>query len=803
MKFTLAWLKEHLDTDASLDEICEKLTMIGLEVDTVENKGPALAAFTTAKVISAEQHPNADRLRVCLVDTGEAEVQVVCGAPNARAGMVGVFAPSGTYIPGSDFTLKDVEIRGVASRGMLCSERELQLSDEHDGIIDLPADSPVGAPFAKVAGLDDPIIDVGLTPNRGDCAGVRGIARDLAAAGLGSLKRAPGWDQQMPAAFESPVKVRLDLPADASDACKAFAGRYIRGVKNGPSPKWLQDRLRAVGLRPISALVDITNFFTMDTARPLHVFDAGKLEGDVVVRLSKPGEEIAALDNKTYTLAEGMTVVSDEGGEGHALGGIIGGEATGCTEETTDVYVEAAWFDPLRTASTGRRLGIHSDARYRFERGVDPESLVPGVEAATAMILELCGGEASEVVFAGETPDWRRSVSLRPARVEALTGLAVETSEQVRILAALGFEPTDAGDVIQTTPPPWRPDIDGEADLVEEVTRIVGFDQIPMTPLPRVSNQPAPALNLAQARRVRARRALAGRGMVEALTFSFMKQDDAERFGGGDASLAVDNPISADLATMRPSIIPNLLAAAGRNFARAQRSGALFEVGPTYRNPSETGQDWIAAGLRWGEAVGRHWSGGRRGVDAFDAKSDALAALAAVGAPTEAPVQAAAQPWQHPGRSGEIRLGKNLLARFGEIHPAVVADYDIDAPVVAFEVFLDNAPVPKKKANGKTKPFLTLDALLPVERDFAFLVDADVPAQKAVAAARAADRNMIAAVEAFDAYQGKGVDDGKKSLGLAVSFQPKDATLTDAEIEALAAKVVAAVEKATGGSLRG
>lgn len=802
MKFTLAWLTEHLDTEASLEEISEKLTMIGLEVDGIVDRGPALSAFKTAKVISATQHPNADRLKVCTVDTGESEVQVVCGAPNAREGMVGVFAPPGTYIPGSDFTLKDAEIRGVASVGMLCSERELELSEDHDGIIDLPADTPIGAPFAKIAGLDDPIIEIGLTPNRGDCAGVRGIARDLAAAGLGSLKRAPGWDQTVPAVFASPVKVRLDFPEDAKGACKAFAGRYIRGVKNGPSPRWLQDRLRAVGLRPISALVDITNYFTMDAARPLHVFDANKLNGDVVVRLAKAGEKLAALDNKTYELGDGMTVVGDASAA-HALGGIIGGEASGCTEDTTDVFVEAAWFDPLRTASTGRRLGVHSDARYRFERGVDPESLLPGIEAATAMILELCGGEASEVVFAGETPEWRRSITLRAGRVAALAGVAPPIGEQARILAALGFDPVEKEGVIVTTPPPWRPDIDGEADLVEEVARIHGFDNIPVTPLPRPSNQPAPALNLSQARRVRARRALAGRGMVEAVTFSFMKREEAVRFGGGDAQMTLDNPISADLDCMRPSIVPNLLAAAGRNFARAQRSGALFEVGPTYRDPTETGQDWVAAGVRWGDAAARHWAGGARVVDAFDAKADVLAVLEAIGAPTEAPISAAAEAWQHPGRSGDVRLGKSLLARFGEVHPTVIDGYDIDVPIVAFEVFIDHAPTPRKKTAGKTKNFLKLDALLPVERDFAFLMDAAIPAQKAVAAARTADRQMITNVEAFDAYQGKGVDAGEKSLGLAVTFQPKDATLTDQDIEALAGKVVAAVEKATGGRLRG
>jgi phenylalanyl-tRNA synthetase beta chain len=802
MKFTLAWLKEHLDTEASLEAICEKLTMIGLEVDGVTDRGPALAAFTTARVISATQHPNADRLRVCTVDTGEREVQVVCGAPNAREGMIGVFAPVGTYIPGSDMTLKPVEIRGVASEGMLCSESELEMSDDHDGIIDLPPESPIGAPFAKIAGLDDPIIEIGLTPNRGDCAGVRGIARDLAAAGLGSLKRAQGWDQQISCLFDSPVGVSIDLPADAATACAAFAGRYIRGVKNGPSPKWLQDRLLAVGLRPISALVDITNFFTMDAARPLHVFDAGKLSGDIVVRLAHDGEDLPALDNKTYTLGEGMTVVADQA-KALALGGIIGGEATGCTDETTDVFVEAAWFDPLRTAATGRRLGIHSDARYRFERGVDPESLRPGIEAATAMILDLCGGEAGSVVFAGETPAWQRTVALRPARTASLAGITVERDEQVRILSVLGFKPKDEGDVIETTPPPWRPDIDGEADLVEEVARIVGLDQIPTTPLPRDGNQPAPALNLAQARRGRARRTLAGRGMVEALTFSFMKQEDAARFGGGDAAMLLDNPISADLNAMRPSILPNLLAAAGRNFARAQRDGALFEVGPVYRDPTEAGQDWVAAGIRWGDAAQRHWSAASRAVDAYDAKADVLAALAAIGAPTEAPVEPAAEPWQHPGRSGQIRLGKNMLARFGEVHPAIIEAYDIDVSVVAFEVYLDNAPTPKKKGQGKTKSFLKLDALLPLTRDFAFLVDADIPAQKAVQAANAANRQMITAVEAFDAYQGKGVDDGKKSLAIAVTFQPKDATLTDTEIEALSASVVAAVEKATGGTLRG
>ena len=802
MKFTLSWLKEHLDTEASLQEICDKLTMIGLEVDSVVDKGPALSAFQTARVISATQHPNADRLRVCVVDTGSSEIQVVCGAPNAREGMVGVFAPSGTYIPGTDFTLKDAEIRGVGSHGMLCSERELQLSDDHDGIIELPADTPIGAPYAKVAGLDDPIIEIGLTPNRGDCAGVRGIARDLAAAGLGALKRAPGWDQKVTGTFKSPIKVHLDFPENARAACAAFAGRHIRGVKNGPSPRWLQDRLRAIGLRPISALVDITNFFTMDAARPLHVFDVSKLSGDITARLARPGETLAALDNKTYELDSEMTVIGDQTLP-HALGGIIGGEETGCTDETTEVFVESAWFDPLRTASTGRKLNIHSDARYRFERGVDPESLLPGIEAATAMILDLCGGEPSEVIFAGETPKWKRNISLRPNRTLELAGIEIDKTEQIRILNVLGFEPSEANDKIQTVPPSWRPDIDGEADLVEEVTRIHGFDTIKAVPLSQFENQPTAALNLLQARRVRARRALAGRGMTEALTFSFMKQEDAVLFGGGNESLVLDNPISADLDCMRPSIIPNLLAAASRNFARSKRSGALFEVGPIYLDPSENGQDWVAAGVRWGDAIPRHWSDQSRFVDVFDVKADALAALAAIGAPTEAPVNQAAQSWQHPGRSGEICLGKNLLARFGEIHPKIINHYDIETAVVAFEVFINAPPEPRRKQLGKTKTFLKLDSLLPVDRDFAFIMDADVPAAKAVTAARLADREMITEAEAFDSYQGKGIDNGQKSVAISVTFQPKNATLTDADIESLSSKVVKAVEKATGGHLRG
>ncbi|MEZ5667756.1 MAG: phenylalanine--tRNA ligase subunit beta [Alphaproteobacteria bacterium] len=804
MKFTLNWLREHLDTEADLDTICARLTALGLEVDGVHNPAATLAPFTVAHVISAEPHPNADRLRVCMVDTGSGTVQVVCGAPNARAGMKGVFAAAGSHIPGTGLDLKKGVIRGVESNGMLCSEREMGISDDHEGIIDLPADTPVGASFAAIAGLDDPVIDVALTPDRGDCAGVRGIARDLAASGLGRLKADPRM-QPVAGGFRSPIVWHRDLLAEG-EACPYVVGRYFRGVKNGPSPKWLQDRLHAIGLRPISALVDITNLVTMDLGRPLHVFDADKLAGDVTMRFARPGESLAALNGKTYTLQDGMTVIADANGVA-AIGGIIGGEPTGCSDETVNVFLESALFDPGRTARTGRALQIDSDARYRFERGLDPTSADWGAEVGTRLILELCGGEASAVVTAGAMPNWRRTVTLRPGRVMALGGLDVPADRSVAILQALGFEARIEGDVVAAVPPPWRWDVEGEADLVEEVVRVVGYDAVPAVSMPKPAAMPAAVLSDAQRRVSQAKRLLAGRGMLEAVTYSFTDGRLAALFVGDNTPIRLANPISSELDVMRPSILVSLLAAARRNLDRGFDRFALFEVGPAYEALGIEGQRHVAAGLRVGRAGPRHWAEPAanrtaRAVDAFDAKADCLATLEAIGAPAaNMQVTADAPGCYHPGRSATLRLGKAEIAWFGDLHPRILRQMGIDQPVVAFEIFLDRAPLPKQKAT--MRPLLQAQPLQPVARDFAFVVDAEVPAEKLVRAARAADKQLIAAVDVFDVYAGEHMAKGKKSVAIAVTLQPQGQTLTDAEIDAVAARVVAQVEKQTGGSLRG
>ena len=800
MKFTLDWLKQHLETEASLDEITDRLTMLGLELEGVEDRAAKLAPFTVARVKEARQHPDADRLRVCIVDTGTGEeVQVVCGAPNARTGMMGVFAPAGSYIPGTDMTLKPGKIRGQDSNGMLVSEREMGLSDEHEGIIELAEDAPLGAPFAKVLGLDDPTIDIAITPNRGDCLGVHGVARDLAAAGLGRLRlfnKAP-----VEGSFDSPVKWHRDLPDGLGDACPLVVGRFFRGVENRPSPKWLQDRLRAIGLRPISALVDITNFVTHDLGRPLHVFDAAKLSGDLTMRMAREGEEIPALDGKTYTLDPEMTVIAD-GKAVQGIGGVMGGELSGCTEKTTEVFLEVALFDPVRTAATGRRLGILSDARYRFERGVDPDSALWGAEVAARLVRELCGGEASHTVKAGEMPDWRRQIALRPGRVASLGGLDVPAERQQEILAALGFEVAMKSGTISAQVPSWRPDVEGEADLVEEVLRVHGFDEIPAAPLTLDTSLPLPALSAHQRRVSAARTALAWRGLDEAVTYSFMASAQADLFGGVPDHLRLDNPISADLDVMRPSVLPNLVAAAARNADRGLGDAALFEVGPHYADDTPEGQVLVAAAIRAGQGQPRHWAGKARAVDAFDAKADALAVLEACGAPVaNLQVSADAPAWYHPGRSGCLRLGPTVLARFGELHPRVARAFDLRGPAAACEIFLDD--LPRARSKDPRKAPVELSPFHPVERDFAFLMDAAVPAEKAVRAAKGADKALVAAVEVFDAYAGKGIEPGKVSLALAVTLQPRDRTLTDPEIEAVSKKIVAAVEKATGGTLRG
>jgi len=799
MKFTLGWLREHLETEATLDNIVERLSMLGLEVEGVEDRGRALNAFVIAHVTAARQHPNADRLRLCIVDTGRETVEVVCGAPNARTGMKGVFAPVGAVIPATGVELKRAKIRGVESNGMLCSEREMGLSENHEGIIELPADAPVGTRWAEWAGLDDPVIDVALTPNRGDCAAVRGIARDLAAAGLGRLK--PLDMAAVKGTFDSPVRWRRDFPADAGAACPLVVGRYFRNVKNGPSPDWLQRRLKAIGLRPISALVDITNYLTFDLARPLHVFDADAVAGDLTMRFARKGESIGALDGRTYALDESMVVIADADGP-QAIGGVMGGEGSGCGADTKNVFLEVALFDPARIAAAGRRLGIASDARYRFERGVDPTSAFWGAEIATRMILAICGGEASALTVAGEPPDWKRARSLRISRILSLGGLALPASNANRVLTALGFETRLDGETIHAVVPPWRPDIDGEADLVEEVLRIVGYDAIPAVPLAREATIPKPVRNAAQVRAELVRRNLAARGLVEAVTFSFLPRAQAALFGGAKPELVLDNPISADLDVMRPSVLPNLVDAVRRNLARGIDNPALFEVGPQYASDEPEGQTLVAAGVRAVRTGPRHWAERPRAVDAFDAKADALAALAAAGVPADALQPVAEAPsWYHPGRSGSLRLGQWTLAHFGELDPRLLRAMDTAGPIAAFEVHLDRLPQPKAK--GAARAPLKLSPFQPVHRDFAFLVDAKVTAAEVIRAARAADKTLIADVALFDLFEGEGVGAGKKSLAIAVTLQPTEATLTDAEIEAVAGKIVAAVKKATGGELRG
>ena len=797
MKFTLSWLKEHLDTEANAATIADRATNIGLEVESVEDKGAKLAAFTVARVISAAPHPNADKLRLCMVDTGRETTQVVCGAPNAREGLKGVFAPPGTYIPGSDFTLGIAKIRGVESRGMLCSMRELQLSNEHEGIIELSSDAVVGSPAAEALGLTDPIIDVAITPNRGDCTSVFGIARDLAAAGLGVLK--DGTVAPVPGRYASPILTLLEFPPGAQNACPMFAGRFIRAVKNGPSPEWLQKRLKAIGLRPISAVVDVTNLVAHDRGRPLHAFDAAKLTGHMCARLAKPGETLLALDGKSYTLDDDMVVIADEVAA-RGIAGVMGGEATGCTERTTEVFLESALFDPVRTARTGRRLGIVSDARYRFERGVDPEFAIPGLELATRLILEFCGGEPSEIVVAGGPPEWKHTLAFSPAEVKRLAGLELPRDAIIRILTKLGFGVAGT-EPMQAMPPSWRSDIHGAADLVEEIVRIHGLDKVPSTAMKRPYAVAQPVLTPIQRRAGYARRALAVRGFDETVHFSFIARAHAALFGGGDEARQLENPISADIDAMRPSLLPSMLAAAGRNQARGFTHAMLFEVGAQFASGMPEAQSTVAAGIRAGEPP-RHWMKNVTCPDVFTAKADALAALeAAWGGAATVPVQAGAAPWYHPGRSGTIALGSKPLAYFGELHPRILATFDLKGPVSGFEIFLDAIPEPKARAS-KTRPRLEPSDLMAVERDFAFILDAGVPADQVVKAARSADRQSIERVEVFDLYEGKGVPEGKKSLAIAVRLQPKERTLTDAEIEAVAQKIVNAVAKATGGVLR-
>jgi phenylalanyl-tRNA synthetase beta chain len=804
MKFTLSWLKDHLDTEASVDALAEALTDLGLEVEGVEDPTAQLGAFRICRVIEAVQHPNADRLRVCRVETWPEgpdgrteEVQVVCGAPNAKTGLVGVFAPPGTHVPGTGVDLKPGVIRGVESNGMLCSERELMLSDNHDGIIELPADAPLGVRYIDWKGLNDPVIEIKVTPNRPDALGVHGIARDLAARGLGRLK--PVSVTSVEGRFPTPISVTID-PALKAKGCPHFAGRLIRGVTNGSSPDWMQARLRAIGLRPISALVDITNYFTFGLNRPLHVFDAAKVKGDLVIRPAREGETLLALDGKTYTLSPGQMVIADDNGP-ESLAGIMGGEASGCTPETTDVFLESAFWDPITIAATGRALKINSDARYRFERGVDPAFTLPGLELATQMILDLCGGEAGSVVQDGAPLDTTRTYRLDPARVISLVGMDIPEATQRATLEALGFR-LNGNDV---TPPTWRPDILGDADLIEEVARIASLTRLQGAPMARTQpGVPKPILTPLQVRERTARRTIAALGYNECVTYSFIDAKSAELFGGGADAVRVENPISSEMTHLRPDLLPGLVAAAARNQARGFMDLALFEVGPAFHGGEPGDQHLQAAGLLVGAAAQRDPHGSRRMVDVFDAKADAEAVLAALGAPARTQITRKVAQWWHPGRSGVIGLGPTVMATFGEVHPRVLQAMDVKGPAVAFTVLIANVPAPKVKS--PTRPALAISDLQAVERDFAFVVDARVEALTAVNAAQGADKALIESVRVFDQFTGEKAEAqmgaGKKSIALTVRLQPTTATLTEAEIEAVSAKIVEKVTKATGGSLR-
>ncbi|GGY35975.1 phenylalanine--tRNA ligase subunit beta [Parvularcula lutaonensis] len=793
MKFTLSWLKDHLDTDASLDEIVETMIKIGLEVEEVIDPAEALAPISVGYVKHAEKHPDADRLRVCKVDTKDGEMQIVCGAPNAREGIKVAYAPVGAYIPGIDTTLTKAKIRGVESLGMMCSSRELELGDDHDGIMELDGDAEVGTPLADLVGPLDPVIDFEVTPNRPDTNGVRAIARDLAAAGIGTLK--PLEIPEVGSTFDQPVAVTTEAP----EACPAFGAIVIRGVKNGPSPEWLQKRLTAIGLRPINMLVDVTNYLSYDAARPLHVYDIKKLNGGVHARMGREGERFEALNDKEYSVDETMCVIADDE-KVLGLGGIMGGTSSGCDETTTDVLVESAYFDPLTIAKTGRKLGLTSDARYRFERGIDPASIEDGLQRAAKLILDTCGGEASTITVAGKPPVEEKVIDYPPTEVRRLTGMDVPESRQEEILSALGFEVSRGGSW-SVRVPTWRPDVEGKADIAEEVARIHGLDKLPTEVLPRLGDAPRRNPSLSEARVAAAKQAMASLGLLEAVTWAFTDEVGAAHFAAQPKEIHLLNPISADLSVMRPTPLPNLLLAASKNAARGAESVRLFEVGGAYTDNTPKGQRTVATGLLWG-AGPRDWRSSNAAPSVFDAKEMAIAVLEAIGAPADKLMVFSDEvQGYHPGRSGQLRLGpKNTLARFGELHPSVTKAYDLTGPVAVFEVELDKVPAPKNKS--ATKPALDLPELMPVRRDFAFLYPEDKPALDLIKAIQGSEKQLIDDVRLFDVYRGKGVPEGQRSLAIEVVLQPRSETLKDKDIEAVSAKIVAAAEK-LGATLRG
>jgi len=801
MKFTLSWLKEHLETTATVAEIVEAMTMAGLEVEDVHDPAEALAPFTVAKIVEAVQHPNADRLRVCQVDTVDGMKEIVCGAPNARAGLTTIYAPIGAYVPGLGVTLVEKPVRGVISNGMLCSAAELEQVSDIDGILELSDDLAVGMPAAEVFGAEA-VIDFEVTPNRPDWLGVAGIARDLAAAGVGRLKDLSV--KPVAGSYPCPVTIRIK----SSEACPVFAGRVIKGVKNGPSPAWLQAKLKAIGLRPISALVDVTNLIAYDRCRPLHVYDVDLMVGMTLeARLGHEGEHHApehliALDGRTYAIGPDMCVIADAEGERPVgLGGVMGGESTGCSEATTTVFVESAWFDPLRTAQTARTTGITSDAQYRFARGVDPGFVVDGVELATKLILELCGGEASDVSVAGQAPAPPAPIAFDPAYVHRLSGLSVAREGVIEILTHLGFKVEGHGTTLTVTPPTWRRDVEGKADLVEEVARIAGYGALPSTPLPAMSTAVGGVLTPRQARARIARRALAAQGYAETVTWSFTATKTAALFGGGQPQLILSNPIAADLDCMRPSILPNLIEAVGRNARRGFPDVALFEIGPVFSGDRPADQR-TAIGAVLAAHGPRRWDK-TASEDVFAIKGELMALLEELGAPTGSLqiAQGSASPWWHPGQSAQLRLGKGVLAEFGALHPGVLKALDVEGPVYAFELWLEAVPEAKRKAT-KSRAAWRASSLMPLSRDFAFLAPEAMAAGDLVRAVQGADKALISSVRVFDVYQGQGVPEGFKSLALEAHIQPADKTLTDVEIEALSGRIVAAAEKA-GAKLRG
>lgn len=794
MKFTISWLKEHLDTNAGVNEIAETLTKIGLEVEEVFNPASQLDGFVTAEVETYERHPDSDHLGLLTVNTGKEKLQVVCGAPNCKQGLKGIFAPVGTVIPCYNEVLKVGKIRGIESFGMMCSEKELGIGEDHNGIIELPADTEIGKPAAEVLNID-PVIEIAITPNRAECLGVRGIARDLAAAGLGKLK--PLNILKKNGSFKSPVKVKVE----DFKACPTYVGRYIKGVNNkAETPKWMKDRLSAIGLHSISPLVDVTNYINYDLARPLHVFDADKLAGDICVRMANDKEKFVSLEGKEYEL-DGQSLGICDGAGIQCLGGIMGGAEKGVSPETTNVFLECALFAPECIARTGRHFQIDSDSRYRYERWVDPKSNILGSDYATQMILEICGGEASEIEMAGNEEVEPRVAFIRPERLKDFIGMEVAKDKIVEILNHLGFATSEENGKIKAVSPTWRGDIEGEHDLVEEVVRMIGLDSIPAESLPH-DKFPKQTLNAAQRRAVTVKHELASRGMLETVTWSFTDSKIADSFRKGQEPILLINPIAADLNEMRPSILPNLLLGLKNNIARGYANVSLFEAGPEFygRHPGE--QNLVAAGIRSGNTSKKSWYGEERPYDVFDAKADALAAVAAANGPYDsAQISLDAPEYYHPGRSGALRLGKNVIAYFGELHPAVLKKLGIKQRVVAFEVILDNIPLPRGNRD-KAKKKLELSAFQPVDKDLAFVMDKDVKATDVIAAARNADRNHISEVRVFDVYEGENLPEGKKSLALAITFQPVENTFTDKDIEILMQKVIVEVGKKTGGELR-